>query len=133
MTSNKKASACSIIDTTVGANIKRIRQSRGLSQERVAELLGVTFQQIQKYEKGQNRFPVGRMIVFCRHLNVTPTDVLHGIDWGKGAAPDEPEKWLTPMAVQAARLFDELTVSQRAAVRAMIHAFNSGNGEGAAS
>jgi len=123
----------SIIDTTVGANIKRIRQSRGLSQEKVAELLGVTFQQIQKYEKGQNRFPVGRMIVFCRHLNVTPTDVLHGIDWGKGTAPDEPEKWLTPKAVQAARLFDELTVSQRAAVLAMIHALSSGNGEGAAS
>ncbi|MFN4169981.1 MAG: helix-turn-helix domain-containing protein [Pannonibacter phragmitetus] len=125
----------SIIDTTVGANIKRIRQSRGLSQEKVAELLGVTFQQIQKYEKGQNRFPVGRMIVFCRHLNVAPTDVLHGIDWGKGTAPDEPEKWLTPMALKTARLFDDLTTAQRSAVMAMIHAFSSGNADndGAAS
>lgn len=112
-----------VVDATVGANIKRIRQSRGMSQEKVADILGVTFQQIQKYEKGTNRFPVGRMIVFCRHLNVTPSDVLHGIDWGKGTAPDEPEKWLTPQALRAARLFDDLTAAERAAVLATIEAF----------
>jgi len=43
------------IDKTVGRNIRRFRIARGMSQRRLADELGVTFQQIQKYENGANR------------------------------------------------------------------------------
>ncbi|MBV8071976.1 MAG: helix-turn-helix transcriptional regulator [Acidobacteriaceae bacterium] len=45
----------------------------GLSQERVAELLGVTFQQVQKYERGANRVSASRLLDLSRVLNVPIT------------------------------------------------------------
>ncbi len=42
----------------LGANIRRERKVRGISQEALAEYLGITFQQIGKYERGTNRPPV---------------------------------------------------------------------------
>ena len=43
------------VDVLVGKNIRMFRLSKGLSQVALAEALGITFQQIQKYEKGRNR------------------------------------------------------------------------------
>ena len=43
------------IDVAVGARIRLLRKLRGLSQQALAEAAGVTFQQIQKYERGANR------------------------------------------------------------------------------
>ena len=43
------------IDEQIGKNIRALRAARGMSQERLGEMVGVTFQQIQKYEKGSNR------------------------------------------------------------------------------
>ena len=43
------------IDIGVGARIRLLRKVRGLSQQALAEAAGVTFQQIQKYERGANR------------------------------------------------------------------------------
>ena len=42
------------VDVHVGANLRLFRSAKGLSQAAVGEALGVTFQQIQKYEKGVN-------------------------------------------------------------------------------
>jgi len=42
----------------------------GMSQERLGELLGLTFQQVQKYEKGVNRIGAGRLFEISRILNV---------------------------------------------------------------
>ena len=49
------------IDVHVGNRIRLRRQLLGLSQEKLAKLLGLTFQQIQKYEKGMNRISASRM------------------------------------------------------------------------
>src|SRR4029450_10674595 len=49
------------IDSYVGARIRRRRQLLGMSQERLAEQIGVTFQQVQKYEKGINRIGASRL------------------------------------------------------------------------
>jgi transcriptional regulator with XRE-family HTH domain len=43
------------VDVAVGARIRLLRKMRGLSQQSLAEAAGVTFQQIQKYERGSNR------------------------------------------------------------------------------
>lgn len=51
----KKSVAFDPVDIEVGANIKRHRQLCGLSQTELGKALGVSFQQVQKYENGRNR------------------------------------------------------------------------------
>ncbi|MCL4715531.1 MAG: helix-turn-helix domain-containing protein [Hyphomonadaceae bacterium] len=49
------------MDAQIGERIRRERLAQGVSQERLAEALGITFQQIQKYEKGVNRVAASRL------------------------------------------------------------------------
>jgi transcriptional regulator with XRE-family HTH domain len=59
-----------LIDVEVGQRIRIQRLAAGLSQSELAERVGVTFQQIQKYEKGTNRVGAGRLTKIARVLNV---------------------------------------------------------------
>ena len=58
------------VDVYVGKRIKLRRQALNLSQYTVAELLGLTFQQIQKYEKGNNRISASRLWDYACVLRV---------------------------------------------------------------
>ena len=49
------------VDARVGHRVRLRRMLMGMSQERLGELLGLTFQQVQKYEKGVNRIGAGRL------------------------------------------------------------------------
>lgn len=68
------------IDTYVGKTLFKLRQMAGLSQEDLANASGVSFQQIQKYEKGKNRIAVSRLYDFSKILGVTPNDFFIGYD-----------------------------------------------------
>ena len=57
-------------DKLAGARLRQVRLEHGLSQEKLAEMLGITFQQIQKYENGTNRLSVSRIHEIARHLAV---------------------------------------------------------------
>ncbi|MBB3066542.1 helix-turn-helix domain-containing protein [Limibacillus halophilus] len=58
------------IDRHVGNRLFMRRVERGFSQERLAEILGVSFQQVQKYERGINRISASRLYDICLALNV---------------------------------------------------------------
>jgi transcriptional regulator with XRE-family HTH domain len=58
------------IDAHVGARLREKRIIQGLSQEKLGETMGVTFQQIQKYEKGVNRIGPSRLQLAARLLGV---------------------------------------------------------------
>jgi transcriptional regulator with XRE-family HTH domain len=58
------------VDVEVGRRLKRRRTLLGMSQERLGELLGVTYQQVQKYERGVNRIGSSRLYDICRILDV---------------------------------------------------------------
>ena len=58
------------IDVHVGARIRLRRTLLGLSQERLGELIGLTFQQVQKYERGVNRVGASRLFDISRVLDV---------------------------------------------------------------
>ena len=60
------------IDTYVGMRMRRRRQLLGMSQERLAEQIGVTFQQVQKYEKGINRIGASRLQKIAEVLRTSP-------------------------------------------------------------
>src|SRR3984885_15214613 len=64
------------IDAQVGNRIRLRRMLIGMSQERLGELLGLTFQQVQKYEKGVNRIGAGRLFDVARILGV-PIDFFY--------------------------------------------------------
>ena len=58
------------IDEHVGARVRMRRTLLGMSQERLGELLGLTFQQVQKYERGANRIGASRLYDLSRVLDV---------------------------------------------------------------
>ena len=58
------------IDAHVGQRVRMRRMLIGMSQERLGELLGLTFQQVQKYEKGVNRIGAGRLFEIAGILGV---------------------------------------------------------------
>ncbi len=60
------------IDTYVGTRMRMRRQLLGMSQERLAEQIGVTFQQVQKYEKGINRIGASRLQKIAEVLRTSP-------------------------------------------------------------
>lgn len=65
--SKKQGSA---IDRQVGNRVRLRRMLMGISQEHLGKLLGLTFQQVQKYEKGVNRIGAGRLFEISRILGV---------------------------------------------------------------
>lgn len=68
--STGKKGRASSIDEYVGARLKQRRTLMGLSQEKLADAVGITFQQIQKYENGANRVSAGRLFEFSTILGV---------------------------------------------------------------
>lgn len=58
MTEERAANA---VDRKIGQKVRSRRLEIGMSQEKLAELIGVTFQQVQKYEKGVNRIAASRL------------------------------------------------------------------------
>ncbi len=77
--SPERASQQSVVDQYVGRRLKLLRRQNHISQKALAERLGITFQQIQKYEKGLNRLPAGRMLAICLALDITPNDLFHDL------------------------------------------------------
>jgi transcriptional regulator with XRE-family HTH domain len=58
------------IDVAVGRNVRIWRMAKGLSQAQLAQRLGVTFQQVQKYEVGTNRIGTGRLVKLAAILGI---------------------------------------------------------------
>ncbi len=59
-----------IVDVHVGKRLRVRRSLLGLSQEKLAEAIGLTFQQVQKYERGVNRISAGRLYQLSKILEV---------------------------------------------------------------
>lgn len=66
------------LDKKMGNRLRAYRIDAGMSQAELGEKVGVSFQQIQKYEKGTNRLTVVRMVEVCKLLKITPHAL---IDW----------------------------------------------------
>lgn len=68
------------IDILVGSNVKLRRAQISMSQTELANMLGITFQQVQKYEKGSNRVGASRLYIISQLLNCSVLDLYDGID-----------------------------------------------------
>lgn len=59
------------VDIVVGARVRLLRQARKLSQGALADAIGVTFQQVQKYERATNRISISMLARMARALDTT--------------------------------------------------------------
>ena len=77
------------LDREVGARVRARRRELRMSQSKLGEKLDVTFQQVQKYERGVNRISASSLVLIAEALNCRPTDLLGAedkgpkIDWRK--------------------------------------------------
>lgn len=122
--SNKSASR---VDKLVGRNIRVHRLVRGLTQEGLGEKLGVTFQQIQKYEKGTNRVGSGRLYQIAGLLEVPVTAFFEGGETQTTVRNSSPYDLLAdPVSLRMVQAFSELADQKtRRAVLALVESMNS--------
>ena len=70
MTQRKTKGTPDSVDVHVGQRLRVRRSLLGMSQEKLSDAIGLTFQQIQKYERGVNRISAGRLFQFSKILDV---------------------------------------------------------------
>jgi transcriptional regulator with XRE-family HTH domain len=109
------------LDRAIAARIRARRQASGITQEKLADALGITFQQVQKYEKGMNRVSAGRLIEIAGALGCT----LHDLT---GEADFETPFMTTPVARVAGAIMaypEHQRGAVVAAVRGMLAAISA--------
>jgi transcriptional regulator with XRE-family HTH domain len=83
------------VDVEVGRRIRLQRMSAGMSQTELGEKVGVTFQQIQKYEKGKNRVGAGRLTQIASVLHVPIGVFFDGATEASQSPGESPAELLT--------------------------------------
>jgi transcriptional regulator with XRE-family HTH domain len=76
MNGKKRAKDTIDVDRLIGQRLRALRIQSGMSQQELGKEVNISFQQVQKYEKGTNRISVSRMLQFCDLLQTTPHDVM---------------------------------------------------------
>lgn len=91
------------LDRQIGARVRAQRLAVGMSQERLAALLGVTFQQVQKYEKGVNRIAASRLFAIAGALGVNVCEFYGGASAGANTLVTDVLS--TPEGAQLVKVF----------------------------
>ena len=89
------------VDVHVGGRVRLRRIMLGLSQQQMANMIGVTYQQAHKYERGINRISAGRLYEIARVLNVPITFFFDGLEGGEDDAMNPRQR----MCLELARNF----------------------------
>jgi len=97
------------IDRLVGRNIRIQRMAKGMSLVELAAQLGVSFQQVQKYERGANRIGAGRLVRIADTLEVSLLTLFEGIDGAHGPDGPSPQALLAqPLHLSLVQAFSRL-------------------------
>ncbi len=97
------------IDIIVGQNIRFQKFQKGISQESLANQLGLTFQQIQKYEKGTNRTSASRLVQIASVFGIGVAELFDGTMGVNGSTGARLTKFLeSPRATELLQAFDAL-------------------------
>jgi transcriptional regulator with XRE-family HTH domain len=86
------------VDRYVGARIRERRILLGLTQQQMAELIGVTYQQAHKYEKGINRVASGRLYRIAQALGAEVSYFYEGLHAAGGFVPSPSQRMLLDLA-----------------------------------
>jgi transcriptional regulator with XRE-family HTH domain len=86
------------VDRYIGARIRARRIMLGLTQQQMAELVGVTYQQAHKYEKGINRISAGRLYRIAQALGVEVSYFFEGLQTAHRFVPSPQQRMLLDLA-----------------------------------
>jgi transcriptional regulator with XRE-family HTH domain len=113
-----------ITDKEIGLRIRAIRVDQDMSQDQLGKLLQVSFQQVQKYEKGSNRVSAARLIKIAKALHTTPH---HLLDWENIAKLDRLNGSVEfdMESYKLARVFVQLPDRTKPAIRSLINSLIS--------
>jgi transcriptional regulator with XRE-family HTH domain len=112
------------VDRYVGARIRERRIMLGLTQQQLADLIGVTYQQAHKYERGINRVSAGRLFEVAQVLSVPVNYFFDGLDQENDRAISPRERMCLELARNFAQIPNERhqeALSQLARVLAAEH------------
>jgi transcriptional regulator with XRE-family HTH domain len=102
------------IDIAVGARVRSLRIAAGMSQQRLGDAIGITYQQLHKYERGYNRIAASRLVQIARALGCSPASFFTEIEApAPAAAPSIP-------ALRLAAQIDRLCPANRTAIRNIV-------------
>lgn len=76
----KSKSRITEADIQIGRNLRAMRDFARISQKDLAKIVGVTFQQLQKYETGKNRLPAAKLFKLAHFFGVPYENFFHGIN-----------------------------------------------------
>lgn len=109
------------IDVTVGLRIRMRRKTLGLTQGALADALNLSFQQVQKYERGANRVSASMLVKTARFLDCP---VAYFVDEEVLASTDSAEagQMMSPGAMEAMRAFNAIPQRQRLAALNLLRA-----------
>jgi transcriptional regulator with XRE-family HTH domain len=99
------------VDRHVGLRIRMRRKALAMSQERLAEAVGLTFQQIQKYERAANRVSASKLWEIARALHAPVSHFYDGLpemEQAAGARDDVQDFLLTPEGLELAIAFPRI-------------------------
>jgi transcriptional regulator with XRE-family HTH domain len=110
------------MDQLLGRKLRALRERGGLSQAAIAQKVGVTFQQVQKYERGANRISATRLVAFARALEVPVSELLDAME------PEQPKGDAPSVAEEVEDLFAQVEDSRlRVRLLALIKALGAGH------
>src|SRR6266702_2077442 len=104
MAKPRRGRSTAAIDDHVGARIRERRIMLGLTQQQLAEMIGVTYQQAHKYERGINRVSAGRLFEVARVLGVPVGYFFDGLDADETHQANPRER----MCLELARNFAQI-------------------------
>jgi transcriptional regulator with XRE-family HTH domain len=106
-------------DKKFGTAIRLARVKRKVTQTQLGKALGVTFQQIQRYENGANAIASTQIPNLCRVLKTTPDDLFH-VKCRRASPPQ-----MSSLAARTALRLDRLDKKGRTAISAMLNALET--------
>jgi transcriptional regulator with XRE-family HTH domain len=130
MKTSRHAKSPDTTDRHVGARIRMQRTLIGMTQEKLADILGITFQQVQKYEKGTNRVGAGRLLAISKALGVPVSFFFEGqpSEGGEARASDVQSLLASREGIALAQAFVRIeNDAMRQALVAMAQAATKSN------
>lgn len=72
----KQKNISNTLNVAIGNKLRIMRLTRGMSQKELASAIGISFQQLQKYERGVNRLSVEMLIKITRYMGINPVEIM---------------------------------------------------------
>src|SRR5260370_258287 len=104
MAESRRMQSSAAIDAHVGTRIRECRTMAGLSQRQIAEVIGISFRQVHKYERGLNRVSAGRLYEIADVLDVPIVYFYDGLG-DEALHPAAPSR---PMLLETTRNFSAI-------------------------